>query len=463
MGLRAAWRGLWEREAKESLSHPILAMFGAGRAVPTPREYDKLAREGFQRNAVVFRCVNLIAESAAAVSWQLFSGTGDDRQQIEQHPLLELLKNPNPFQGGSAFFQSLYAYRLLAGNTYIEAAGPTGGARAGQPRELWILRPDRMRVIKGARGVPAGYEFETNGKKVRWDFDPLNVVASPILHSKSFHPLDDYYGLSPLEAAAFEIDQHNAAGRHNYSLLANGARPDGAVVYTPPDEASSDVLSDEQFKRVQREIDEHSGPDNAGRPMILEGGLDWRPMAMSPKDMDFANLRDMSGRDIAMAYDVPPQLVGIEGSQTFANFEQARLSLYEDAVLPLVDDYADELNRWLVPRYGENLELCFDQDAIPALMVRRREKWEMIGQTDVLTINEKRLALGFDAIEGGDVLLVPANLLPLDSEPENEPEDDEARALVQLPIGGLTPEQAREQFHLAYGDSQDREPPGAAA
>ncbi len=76
MGARAAWRALWRPERKASRSGPLVALMSAGQPAPTPRRYDKLAEEGFQRNAVVFRCVNLIAECTAAVPWRLFRGRG---------------------------------------------------------------------------------------------------------------------------------------------------------------------------------------------------------------------------------------------------------------------------------------------------------------------------------------------------------------------------------------------------
>ena len=404
MDLRAAWRAFWE--VKDSAAGPVIVQFGAGRPAPTPRQYEKLADEGFRKNAIVFRCVNLIAECAAAVPWVLFREGGRDLEQVEAHPLLDLLVRPNPMQGGAAFFHAVYAFRLLAGNSYIEAAAPDAGANAGVPRELWVLRPDRMKVIKGENGLPAGHEFKVGGRAVRWDFDPI-TGRSAILHSKSFHPLDDWYGMSPLEAAAFEVDQHNAAGEWNFSLLKNQARPSGALVYAPRDEGAPDVLSDEQFSRVREQIDRHTGPAAAGRPLILEGGLDWRQMSLTPTEMDWLKGRDLSARDIALVFDVPPQLVGIEGSQTFANFEQARLSLYEDAVLPLAGSYRDDLNRWLVPAFGTDLELALDQDAISALAPRRERKWRMVRDADFLTVNERRAVLGFAPIDGGDVLLPP--------------------------------------------------------
>jgi len=223
---------------------------GSGQPTPTPRRYEKLAEEGFQKNAVVFRCVNLVSECAAAVPWTLFRRRGIGKERLDVHPLLTLLERPNPTQGGAAFFKAVYAFRLLSGNSYIEAVGPSDGANAGWPRELWTLRPDRIQIVKGDKGQPAGFQFQAGGRTVTWRVDPV-TGQSPVLHSKSFHPLDDWYGMSPLEAAAFEVDQHNAAGAWNYALLQNSGRPSGALVYDPGEGRHSDVLDGEFVVNAQ--------------------------------------------------------------------------------------------------------------------------------------------------------------------------------------------------------------------
>jgi HK97 family phage portal protein len=138
--------------------------------------------------------------------------------------------------------------------------------------------------------------------------------------------------------------------------------------------------------------------------MVLEGGLDWRDMSLSPKDMDWLAGKDVSAREIALAFHVPPQLIGIEGSLTFSNFEQARLALFDDAVLPLLDHFKDELNHWLAPQYGDDISVDYDIDGIDALAPRREKIWNRIATAPFMTINEKRAALGMAAIEGGDRL-----------------------------------------------------------
>lgn len=386
-------------DTKASRAAPLMVAAGRGQPRFTPRQYDHLAREGYQKNVIVHRCIRLICQNAAAVPWQVYETAGGTRRRIEDHPLHSLLLQPNPLQGGAEFFEAVYSFFLIAGNSYIEAVSP-----AGDTRELWSLRPDRMRIVPGAHGLPEAYRYSVSGQTVDFRADPFTGAAQ-ILHLKNFHPLDDFYGMSPLEAAAFSIDQHNDAATWNAGLLQSGARPSGALVYKPSNADAADVLTDAQRQALKDELENYfSGAGNAGRPLVLEGGLDWRDMSLSPKDMDWLAGKDVSAREIALAFHVPPQLVGIDGSMTFANFEQARLALYDDAVLPLLDHVKDELNRWLAPRFGAGLSLDYDRDAIEALAPRREKIWQRIAAADFMTVNEKRRAVGLDAIENGDSL-----------------------------------------------------------
>ena len=105
-----------------------------------------------------------------------------------------------------------------------------------------------------------------------------SAAQPPILQLALFNPVDDYYGLSPLEAAATAVDTHNAAATWNKALLDNAARPSGALVYAGPDGL---ILADQQFERLKKELElQYQGSANAGRPLLLEGGLDWKPMSL---------------------------------------------------------------------------------------------------------------------------------------------------------------------------------------
>lgn len=387
-------RGKKAREQKASAAAPLLVQFGAGQPRFTPRRYDALAEEGYRRNVIAYRCIRLIAQNAAAVPWLLYQGRDGSRTRLQDHPLLALLNRPNPMQGRGELMEALFGFYMIAGNAWLEGVGPSGG----QPQELWALRPDRMAIVPGADGTPQSYRYSTGGRKIDFKVDRVTGRAA-VLHLKSFHPLDDWYGMSPLEAAAFSIDQHNAAAKWNTALLQNCGRPGGALVYRPVHNDSPDTLTTEQRQVLKDELERHySGGDNAGRPLVLEGGLDWKEMSLSPKDMDWSAGKEMAARDIALAYNVPPQLVGVEGSLTYANFEQARLALYDDAVLPLLAHLRDELNNWLAPQFGEDLFFEMDLDAIEALAPRREKIWARVNGASFMTVNEKRAALGLSPL-----------------------------------------------------------------
>ena len=401
MGFKKALLGWLDADhTKSSRTAPMMVQFGsAGSPRFTPRQYDRLADEGYQKNVIVYRCVRLIAQNAASVPWVLSQGTGPSKVRLHDHPLLTLLTRPNPMQGGAELFESLFGFFLIAGNAYLEAVGPDQDG----PRELWALRPDRMRVVPGTSGVPVAYRYAAGSGALDFEVDPATERAR-VLHIKSFHPLDDWYGMSPLEAAAFSIDQHNAAGSWNAALLQQSGRPSGALVYKPV-AGTADHLSAEQRAALKAELEAFfSGSANAGRPLVLEGGLDWKEMALSPKDMDWLAGKDMSAREIALAFNIPPQLVGLDGSLTFANFEQARLALYDDAVLPMLCHVRDELNNWLCPQFGTDLTLDFNLDGIDALSLRREKLWQRVEAASFLTLNEKRAQLGLAPVEGGDSL-----------------------------------------------------------
>ena len=377
-------------EAKASRTARIVAYETGGRARWTPRDYSAQAREGYMTNAIVHRAVKLVAENAAAVTWLVY----EEAAEPARHPLLDLLARPNPRQDGASFFECVHAHLLLAGNAYIECVALDGAAR-----ELHALRPDRMRVVPGPDGWPEAYDYQAGGRSVRFE---QSAPQPPILHLTHFHPLDDHYGLSPLEAAAVAVDTHNAAARWNKALLDNAARPSGALVYAGPEGA---VLSDAQFERLKRELeDNYQGAVNAGRPLLLEGGLDWKAMSLSPKDMDFMDAKHNAAREIALAFGVPPMLLGIPGDNTYANYQEANRVFWRGTVLPLAQRVGAALAQWLAPSFGETLRLAIDTDRIEALSPDRAALWQRVGAAPFLTVNEKREAIGYAPLAGGDVI-----------------------------------------------------------
>jgi HK97 family phage portal protein len=392
---------------KASEARQVMVMNQIGRPVNTPKNYEAYSAEGYQANVIGYKCVSILSRACASIDWELYKG---DRE-IESHPILDLLTHPNPMQSRAAFFESFIAYYMIDGNSYMEAIRPSG---KGPPVELWSIRPDKMRIIGGSLGLPQAFVFKYGQNEKLWPVDQITGL-SDILHMKTFHPTDAWYGMSPIEAATYSIDQHNDSGKWNLSLLQNMGTPSGALVVEQSDSNPSGIIPAEQFKNLQDQIkNKVAGAGNAGKVMLLEGGMKWQAMGFNAKDMDWMEGRNNAARDIALAFGVPPIILGIKGDSTFANYKEARASLYEDTILPLLDLISDELNSWLIPMYGDQgLELYYDHDSIAALDVRRSEKFAEISGAGFLTTNEKRELLGFDSIDGGDTILVNAGQISI--------------------------------------------------
>lgn len=381
-------------ETKASAAGPLISMGYVGQPVWTPRNYASFAKEAYTENAIAFRCVKLIASAAASAPWILTGPRGKEYDQ--KHPLLQLLRRPGPMIGGADLFEALFAYLLLEGNGYLEAVGPSDNA---PPKELWAPRPDRMKVIPSRFGTPMGYEYEANGLTKKWEVDPV-TGRGPILHIREFHPLNDWYGMSRVEPAAFGIDRHNAASAHNKALLDNGGRPSGALVFEPVKRQDGSMVTapDTAIKQAEEDLKKHHiGVRKAGKPMVFGGLVKWLEMGTTPKDMDFNESMLAAGRDICSSFGVPHILV-IPGQSTYNNVREAKLELWEDSVLPLLDKVVDHLDNWLSPQYGDGMRLGVDLDAIPALEPRRESKRKTVLEQfdkNLLTADEAREAMQY--------------------------------------------------------------------
>ena len=372
--------------ALEAKSTPLVALQftdSALNAVWSGRDFSALSREGYQKNAVVFRCVRLIAEAAASVELCVRRGeiceAGD--------PAAALLSKGHPGASAEEVLEQFYGLLQVSGNGYLEAA-----LVDGVPAALYALRPDRVKTLVSKSGWPSGYEYEASGHKRRLPIDPATGRCA-VFHARVFNPLDDSLGHSPLSAAASAVDIHNAGGRWTKALLDNAARPSGALIYKGA--SGSERLSDDQFERLKGELEgAHSGVRNAGRPMVLEGGLDWKAMSFSPADMDFMEARRDAARDIALAFGVPPMLLGIPGDNTYSNYKEANLGLWRQTIIPLVSKTARGLEGWLQAFYGDDLRIVPELDKISALYEERATLWQRLGAAEFITDDERRQIAG---------------------------------------------------------------------
>jgi HK97 family phage portal protein len=361
---------------------PMVAFHQPGLGFFSDRAGAGLVRAGYHRNAIAYRCVRLISEAAASVAWTLLI----DGVEHRAHPIETLLGRPNSRESGMDLLEALYGHLLLSGNAYCEVI-----IAGDRPKELHVLRPDRISLVPGPDGWPIAYDYAVGTRLARFEIG--EGQRSPILHLRLFDPLDDHYGFAPLSAAQVALEMHDSASRWNKALLDNSARPSGALVYAPD---KHDHLSDDQFDRLKSELESaFQGATNAGRPILLEGGLDWKPLSLSPKDMDFLEARAGAAREIALAFGVPPLLLGFPGDNTHANYAEANRAFWRSTVLPLVQRTQGAMAHWLQPYFKESIRFRPDVDAIEALGSEREALWRRVGAAPFLTEDEKREALGY--------------------------------------------------------------------
>ena len=369
--LAAAFKGRGHRVplARSYLSPWFFSDPDGGRST---YEYGGSVRRSYLDNPVAHRAVRLIAD-----------GIGGAPLLPTDPALAGLVKATS---AGQSLLETIASQLLLHGNAYVQILKDADG----QPVELFALRPERVSLVLGHDGWPKSLTYQVGEQMLTIPL--LDGDASPnVIHIKGFHPCDDHYGAGCLAAADQAVASHNAAAQWNRMLLENAARPSGAMVYDP---GVGGALSSDQFDRLREELARaFSGAANAGRPMLLEGGIKWQSLSMSPADMDFANLKAAAARDIALAFGVPPMLLGLPGDSTHANYREANRALWRLTLLPLAAK--------LFAALGEGLEtwfpgatLAIDLDRVPALAEDRQALWAQVSAASFLSSEEKRAMLG---------------------------------------------------------------------
>jgi len=346
-----------------------------------PFDYATSLQAGYASNPVAQRAVRIVAEGVGAAPVSI-------PETKEAEALLALVTAPS---AGQSLVETIAAHLLLHGNAYVQVLKDAGG----RPVELFALRPERVTIRPGPIGWPEGFAYHLGAQT---HVIPLEDEDGwpELIHLKCLNPGDDHYGGGALSAAAQAIAIHNAASRWNHALLENAARPSGALVYAPGD---GQGLTTDQFERLKAELaSAFQGNGNAGRPMLLEGGLSWQSMALSPADMDFATLKAAAARDIALAFGVPPMLLGLPGDNTYSNYREANRALWRLTLLPLADKIFGGIARGMSPWFADT-SIAVDLDRVPALSEDRERLWKQVSEADFLTDAERRAMLGLAPLE----------------------------------------------------------------
>lgn len=407
-------------------------------------------KEGLETNSVVYACVELITKTASSVRWCLFKKTGTDRNELETHPMLDKLARPNNLMGFPTFVKTTLGYLLVTGNGFVWAN------RVGkEPVELWPLRPDRFQIQPSGRlGQIDHYEYKVQGQTEVFK-------AEDTLHLKLFQTwANEWFGLSPVQVGALLIDTDNKSVNWNRGLLGNRGRPDSLFMF-------ENALSEEQRRSFKEQLDtEYVGDASAGKPLVLENSIvKYQQLSSTPQEMDFIASTSMTNRRICQLFGVAPELIGDPQNKTYANQMEARIALVEQVVFPLLDHLRGELNNWLVPMYGDGLELDYDKDSVDVIAEKRNQVYQSLASADFLSINEKRVAAGFDEIDHPeadtpDRLLAMAQVPDMEEqpdegeEPEEDDEDPEEKTLLPYECKFLNVD--TEEKKLAFWNDMDR-------
>ncbi len=395
----AFWRRIWRGgkaagPKSPNLEPPVLNPWFTTTPVFPVGDYFVFSQQGYLRNELVYRGLNMLSGAIAEAPLRVYNRDG---RALDDHPLRALIKRPNHFMGEHLLWETTVLYLYLSGNAFWVKV------RSGSGRvvEVWPLRPDRLRIIPDDRRFVAGYIYEIGGHQY-----PLDTAD--IVHFKFPHPIYDYWGLSPLQAALRRIVIDNETADFTKVLLQNNATPSIAVTtQNAIDQATADRLSIRWREKF--------GGRNRGGPAFLQAGMDIKTIGLSMKDLAFPDLDASSQQRVLVAIGVPPVLLGQEA--TFSNYAQARMSFYEDTAEPLQSRLDDRLESDLL--YADfdasrDLELKFDTSKVSALRPVRELRWQNAQagvQGGWLSVNRALAMVGEAPEPDGDVYLRPQTTL----------------------------------------------------
>jgi HK97 family phage portal protein len=335
-------------------------------------------------------------------------------EQLENHPFLKLIENPNPLSSGRELRESSFAYILITGNAIEYASVPGAGSRAMQPVELWsIPSPCVKPVMSGDRSRPI------KSYAISYSFDK-EIPLEQITHFKYFNPVSEnngfensFWGYSPLGSSRNIISQKRYADTAQGNLFANMG-PSGII---SGNNASGSVqgveLTEDQAVAVNDQFRaNHMGVHNAGDIIITPADVKWVQIGLSPVDLQILDFNKDLERQIANVYGYPSQLLLPDG--TIANADVGQNMVITNCVLPLLRKFDDARTKKIREWYNDDsLVYISDTDVYPELEVDKAEMVEWMRKAMVFSQSEIREALGYGIEVDHNDVLVSSNMVTL--------------------------------------------------
>lgn len=359
----------------------------------------------YQKSLYVFRCVKKIAQKTASIDWNLYKlkNKQGDTTEVFVHEALDILYRPNPFQTKTEFFEKYMINKLLTGQSFVLKVRDD----RGHVVELWNLRPDYVTIIKDTEAFIKGYEFNKQ--------DGTRTVFAPedVIYDAEPSPLDEWGGLSILQAAQVRVDTEEFATKYQRYFFRNNARPDFIL-------SSDDMISSDQKEEIKKDWDKkHRGVINAGRGAFLEMGLKYQQVSISQREMDYIESLKMTRDDILTAFAVPKPIIAITEDVNYANAKTAMEVFLTETIQPEINRVTEKLNEHLVyPEYGDIYYIDYDRSFIPENVREKAEVNQILINSNVKLINEVREEMGLEPVVGGWSMYMPLANVPVGGIPQ---------------------------------------------
>ena len=343
-----------------------------------------------------------IATATSEVKWRLYKGSErSERSQVAKHPILDLLDYTNEFQTGQEIIELTQLHMDLAGKAYWYVPRNKGG----RPAEIWVMPPHLMKVVPGTDRLVAGYVYH-GAEDIPFNTDEIIRFPMP-------DPLNQLGGVGFAQAAAVILDTQDYATRWNRNFFWNSARPDAVL-------ESETQLTEEQFEQLRSAwASRHEGLPRAHKIGILEGGIKYRQVSLSQKDMDFGLLQKQTLEAVMFTFGIPLSVMGVSENVNRANAEAGEYTFARWLIKPRLTRIKNKLNEQLLPMFSgtKGLELDFEE-IVPETIEQKRQLAESGIKSGYMTINEARQMQGLDPVPQGNVFLIPFNMMPTPADQE---------------------------------------------